>query len=185
MILDLPLRVEKASPAEELARVSETEEGRNGRERWGNTYHSLPQRPSSVSPAASHLPRRGRLGKKLRLRRSWLASARLRRGVMSGSGGEIRTTHSRNAPHPPLRRSPFPGGEGWGKSFPCGRCVAQRIESNIAAGWQLYHKKWCWLASARLRRGVMGESGWKIRTTHSRNAPHPPLRRSPFPGGEG
>ena len=31
----------------------------------------------------------------------------------------------------------------------------------------------------------MGESGWKIRTTHSRNAPHPPLRRSPFPGGEG
>ena len=123
--------------------------------------------------------------KKLPLRGSWLASARLRRGVMGGSGWKIRTTHSRNAPHPPLRRSPFPGGEGWGKSFPSGRCVAQRIESNIAAGWQLYHKKWCWLASARLRRGVMGGSGGEIRTTLSRNAPHPPLRRSPFPGGEG
>ena len=34
---------------------------------------------------------------------------------MGGSGGEIRTAHSRNAPHPPLRRSPFPVGEGfWG-----------------------------------------------------------------------
>ena len=53
---------------------------------------------------------------------------------MGESGWKIRTTHSRNAPHPPLRRSPFPGGEGWGKSFPSGRCVAQRIESNIAAG---------------------------------------------------
>ena len=105
---------------------------------------------------------------------------------MGESGWKIRTTHSRNAPHPPLRRSPFPGGEGWGKSFPCGRCVAQRIESNIAAGWQLYHKKWCWLASARLRRGVMDESGGEIRTTLSRNAPLPSrLRRATFPVGEG
>ena len=32
----------------------------------------------------------------------------------------------------------------------------------------------------------MGESGWKIRTTLSRNAPLPSrLRRATFPGGEG
>ena len=36
---------------------------------------------------------------------------------MGGSGGEIRTAHSRNAPHPSrLRRATFPGGEGfWGR----------------------------------------------------------------------
>ena len=42
--------------------------------------------------------------------------------------------------------------------------------------WQLYHKKWSWLASARLRRGVMGESGkkgqLKSRTALSHSTPH-------------
>ena len=31
---------------------------------------------------------------------------------MSESVKEIRTAHLRKAPHPPLRRSPFPDGEG-------------------------------------------------------------------------
>ena len=49
--------------------------------------------------------------------------------------------------------------------------------------WQLYHKKWSWLASARLRRGVFRESSWKLRTALTSNAPLPPplTRRSPFP----
>ena len=53
--------------------------------------------------------------------------------------------------------------------------------------WQLCHKKWSWLASARLRRGVFSESSWKLRTALASNAPLPPplARRSPFPGGEG
>ena len=53
--------------------------------------------------------------------------------------------------------------------------------------WQLYHKKWSWLASARLRRGVFRESSWKLRTAFASNAPLPPplAQRSPFPKGEG
>ena len=52
--------------------------------------------------------------------------------------------------------------------------------------WQLYHKKWSWLASARLRRGVFSESSWKLRTALTSNAPLPPplARRSPFPQGK-
>ena len=75
---------------------------------------------------------------------------------MGGSGWKIRTTHSRNAPHPPLRRSPFPGGEGWGKSFPCGRCVAQRIESNIAASGSYTIKSGAGRALALTEKGRSG-----------------------------
>ena len=39
---------------------------------------------------------------------------------MHESGKKRRTAHFHNAPLPPLRRSPFPVGEGWGKSFPYG-----------------------------------------------------------------
>ena len=39
---------------------------------------------------------------------------------MGGRGKKGRTAHFHNAPLPPLRRSPFPVGEGWGKSFPYG-----------------------------------------------------------------
>ena len=107
---------------------------------------------------------------------------------MGESGWKIRTTHSRNAPHPPLRRSPFPGGEGWGKSFPCGRCVAQRIESNIAAGWQLYHKKWCWLGAAETEEGRNERERQEKRsmpTALAHKAPHPPPLRGGPPSPEG
>ena len=67
------------------------------------TYRSLTKRPSSVSPAASHLPRRGRL-----------------------------------------------------KSFPFGRCVAQRIESNIAAGGSYTTKSGAGSALAETEEGRSG-----------------------------
>ena len=59
------------------------------------------------------------------------------------------------------------------KSFPSGRCVAQRIESKIAAGGSYTIKSGAALASARLRRGIASGCGWKLRTAHSSNAPHP------------
>ena len=61
---------QEASPPGELARVSETEEGRSGRERWVKrnipTAHSrnapLPPPPTAAVP----LPRGGRFGRSLR-----------------------------------------------------------------------------------------------------------------------
>ena len=58
---------------------------------------------------------------------------------MGGSGGEIRTTHSRNAPHPPLRRSPFPGGEGW-KKAPMGSFFTELLEP-ICNGFYFFGRK--------------------------------------------
>ena len=56
------------------------------------------------------------------------------------------------------------------KSFPYGRCVAQRIESNIAAGGSYTIKSGAGSAQPRLRRGVMSGSGRK-------NAVYRPLSR--------
>ena len=77
------------------------------------TYRSLTKRPSSVSPAASHLPRRGRL-----------------------------------------------------KSFPFGRCVAQRIESNIAAGGSYTTKSGAGSALAETEEGPNGRERLEKRTTY-------------------
>ena len=46
------------------------------------------------------------------------------------------------------------------KSFPSGRCVAQRMESNIAAGGSYTIKSGAGRAKPWLRRGVPCESGW-------------------------
>ena len=62
--------------------------GGSGRKSAQSTYHSLPQRPSSINYG------------------------------IAATGSYRRLDSLRDAP--PLRRSPFPVGEGWGKSFPCG-----------------------------------------------------------------
>ena len=58
-----------------LARVSETEEGRNGRERLENTYRSLPQRPSSTTAYGGGPPSPQGKVKELPLRGSWQGAA--------------------------------------------------------------------------------------------------------------
>ena len=110
---------------------------------------------------------------------------------MSGSG-------RKNAVYRPLSRIrplihhrfaavPLPR-RGRVKSFPYGRCVAQRIESNIAAGWQLYHKKRCWLGAAETEEGRnerKRQEKRSIPTALAHKAPHPPPLRGGPPSPEG
>ena len=140
--------------------------------------------------AAVPLPRRGRL-KSFPYGGAGSAQPRLRRGVMSGSG-------RKNAVYRPLSRIrplihhrfaavPLPR-RGRLKSFPYGRCVAQRIESNIAAGWQLYHKKWSWLGAAETEEGRNERERQEKRsmpTALAHKAPHPPPLRGGPPSPEG
>ena len=48
-------------------------------------------------------------------------------------------------------------------SSPCRGALERAYFRQLTPATPLIHKKWCWLASARLRRGIMGGSGWEIR----------------------
>ena len=114
-----------------LARVSETEEGRNGRERQEKdarlTSRSLPQRPSSTTAYGGGPPSPegkvksfpfGGAGRALAL----TEEGRSERERYVKSAYQLRTALSRKAPLPPLRRSPFPVGEGWEKCLDKSSC---------------------------------------------------------------
>ena len=96
---------------------------------------------------------------------------------MGGSGWKIRTAHSRNAPHPPLRRSPFPVGEGWGKSFPyggAGRALALTEEGR--SGRERLEKG----SQSTPERGALERAYFRQLTPAAPLIHHRLWRRSPF-----